>query len=303
MQMDLDQLQALAAAVAEGSFAAAARRLSVTPSAISQRIKALETDVGRVLLIRARPVRPTASGKTLLRAARQIELVTAEAARELGAEDEGELPVIALAVNADSLATWLLAALAGLDPPVAFDLRRADETRTAELLRDGSVIAAVTASADPVPGCAVQPLGRMRYRPRASPAFVACWFPEGATTAALARAPVIVFDRTDQLQDRYLRRRSRQPLQPPCHYVPGSSAFAQAVQLGLGWGMVPDLQVDSSVHLVDFDPRGAIDVDLFWQQWRLRSGLLARVAAAVRAQAKLALNPRAGHRERAHRRP
>jgi LysR family transcriptional regulator (chromosome initiation inhibitor) len=299
MQMDLDQLQALAAAVAEGSFDAAARRLSVTPSAISQRIKALETDVGRVLLIRARPVRPTASGKTLLRAARQIELVTAEAARELGAEDEGELPVIALAVNADSLATWLLAALAGLDPPVAFDLRRADETRTAELLRDGSVIAAVTASADPVPGCTVQPLGRMRYRPRASPAFAARWFPEGATTAALARAPIIVFDRADQLQDRYLRRRSRQRLQPPRHYVPGSSAFAQAVQLGLGWGMVPDLQVDSGMQLVDFDPRGAIDVELFWQQWRLRSALLERVALAVRAQAKLALDPRAGKRRQA----
>lgn len=291
MRMDLDQLQALEVAVAEGSFEAAARRLNVTPSAISQRIKALETSVGRVLLIRARPVLATASGQTLLRAARQIEAVRAEAARELGEEGEDELPVIALAVNADSLATWLLAALVAVDPPLAFDLHRADETRTAELLRDGTVIAAVTASADPVPGCTVRPLGRMRYRPRASPAFAARWFPAGATATALARAPVIVFDRADQLQDRYLRRRSRRRLHPPRHYVPGPSAYIQAIQLGLGWGMVPDLQLDSGAELFNFDPRGAIDVRLFWQRSRLRSAALERIDAAVRAQAKIALHP------------
>jgi LysR family transcriptional regulator (chromosome initiation inhibitor) len=291
MHMDLDQLQALAAAVAEGSFDAAAARLHVTPSAISQRIKALETSVGRVLLIRSRPVRPTASGQTVLRAARQIEAVTADAAHELGEEGEDQLALIALAVNADSLATWLPPALVAVDPPLAFDLRRADESRTAELLRDGTVVAAITASAEPVPGCAVQPLGRMRYRPRASPAFAARWFGEGVTAAALARAPVVVFDRTDTLQDRYLRRRSRRQLEPPRHYVPGSSAFAQAVRLGLGWGMVPDLQTDSTGKLVDIDPKGTIDVHLFWQQWRLRSAALERVGAAVSAQAKVVLHP------------
>jgi LysR family transcriptional regulator, chromosome initiation inhibitor len=289
MQLDLDQLQALAAVVTEGTFDAAATRLHVTPSAISQRIKALETSVGQVLLIRARPVRPTVPGQSLLRAARQIEAITAELIRELGEHAEGEVPVVAMAVNADSLATWLPTALAAVDPPVAFDLRRADETRTVELLRDGSVIAAVTASPDPVPGCTVDPLGRMRYRPRASRAFVARWFGDGATVDALARAPVVTFDRTDQLQDRYLRRRTRRRLRPPRHYVPGSSAFADAVRLGLGWGMVPDLQAEPGTELVDLDPRVVIDVPLFWQQWRLRSAALDRVAAAVREQAAAVL--------------
>jgi LysR family transcriptional regulator, chromosome initiation inhibitor len=277
--------------VTEGSFEAAATRLRITPSAVSQRIKALETGVGQVLLIRARPVRPTVPGQSLLRAARQIEVITAEVFRELGDDGEDEAPVIAMAVNADSLATWLPAALAAVDPPVTFDLRRADETRTVELLRDGSVIAAVTASADPVPGCTVDPLGRMRYRPRASRAFLARWFTHGATADALARAPVVTFDRADQLQDRYLKRRARRHLQPPRHYVPGSSAFAQAVRLGLGWGMVPDLQAERGTELVDLDPHCAIDVPLFWQQWRLRSAALERVAAAVRAQAAVALHP------------
>lgn len=291
MHVELHQLEALSVAVAEGSFDAAARRLHVTPSAVSQRIKALETSVGRVLLIRSRPVRPTTSGQTLLRAARQIDTVVEEAGRELGGGDTTELSVIVLAVNADSLATWFPNALVAVDEPIAFDLRRADETRTAELLRDGTVTAAVTASSEPVPGCSIRPLGRMAYRPRASAEFVARWFPDGATESALARAPVVVFDRTDTLQDRYLRRRSRRRLQPPRHYVPGSSAFAQAVRLGLGWGMVPDLQAGGEPQLLDFDPEGAVDVRLFWQQWRLRSRALERVAAAVRAQADVALLP------------
>lgn len=290
MKWDPDQLAALAAAVTEGSFEAAARRLHVTPSAISQRIKALETSVGRVLLVRSRPVRPTTSGETLLRVARQIETVIHDADRELGRDGEQELPVVPLAVNADSLSTWLPAGLAAVDPPVAFDLRRADENRTAELLRDGSVNAAVTAAAEAVPGCTIQPLGQMRYRPRATASFVERWFSAGVTPASLARAPMVVFDRTDELQDRYLRRRSRRRLQPPRHYIPGSSAFVEAVRLGLGWGMVPDLQAGDDTALIAFDADGAIDVRLYWQQWRLRSAALERVAAAVRTQAELSLH-------------
>lgn len=289
MNWDLDQLEALGATVAEGSFDGAARQLHVTPSAISQRIKALETTVGSVLLIRSRPVRATSSGQMLLRVARQIETIVADAARELGRDSDDESPVVALAVNADSLATWLVPALAAVLPRVIFDLRRADETRTAELLRNGSVIAAVTASRDPVPGCTVQPLGRMRYRPRASASFVERWFADGVTPVSLARAPMVTFDRTDELQDRYLRRRSRKRLQPPRHYVPGSTAFVEAVRLGLGWGMVPDLQAAERPEMITFDPAGAIDVTLYWQQWRLRSAALERVASEVRAQARRAL--------------
>jgi LysR family transcriptional regulator (chromosome initiation inhibitor) len=289
MDWDLAQLQALAAAVAEGSFESAARRLHVTPSAISQRIKALETSVGRVLLIRARPVRPTPSGQALLRMARQIELLIDDAARELSQEQQREPAVLALAVNADSLATWLPAALAAVDPPVCFDLRRADETRTAELLRDGTVTAAVTALGEPLPGCSVSSLGQMRYRPRATLQFAERWFGAGVTAATLAAAPVVVFDRTDVLQDGYLRRRSKRQLRPPRHHVPGSWAFAEAVRLGLGWGMVPDLQVSDGDGLIEIDPEGAVDVHLHWQQWRLRSATVERVAEAVRARAELVL--------------
>jgi LysR family transcriptional regulator, chromosome initiation inhibitor len=281
----LEQLFALSAVVSDGSFELAARRLHVTPSAISQRIKALETSTGRVLVIRSKPVRATDSGITLLRAARQIEAIAAELASELSG-GEGERPTITLAVNSDSLSTWLLPALSDVAPALTFDLRRADETRTADLLRDGTAIAAVAASAQPVAGCVARRLGRMRYRPRAAPTFAQRWFPDGPTPAALARAPLIAFDHGDQVEDRYLRRRSRRRLDPPRHYVPSSGASAQAVRLGFGWGLIPDLQVaPEDPGLIAFDPGAVVDVPLFWQQWRLRSPLLERVAAAVHEHA------------------
>ncbi len=288
MDLDLDQLEALAAAVSEGTFEAAARVLHVTPSAVSQRVKALETAVGRILLVRSKPVQTTASGQAMLRAARQIRTITAEATRELGGPDAARPLTVPLAANADSLATWLVPALAGVGPWVVFDVQRADESLTADLLRQGTVMAAVTSSASPVPGCSVERLGRMCYRARASASFAERWFSEGATASALSKAPVVTFDREDRLQDTYLHRRSRRRLDPPRHYVPGSEAFVQAVRTGLGWGMVPDLQARSLAQgeqLVEFDEDGRIDVSLYWQQWRLRSVSLDLVAAAVRAAA------------------
>ncbi len=295
--IDQGQLEALLAAVTEGTFDAAAQTLHVTPSAVSQRIKALETRVGRVLVSRSKPVAPTPSGAVLLRAARQMQAIATDALGELGdsgAEDGARAPLaIPLAVNADSLATWFVQALAAAGPGLTFDIRRADETRTAELLRDGTVMAAVTASAYPVSGCTVRRLGHMRYRPRASEAFVARWFSAGVTAQTLAAAPVVLFDREDPLQDQYLRRRARRRLSPPRCYVPGSGAFVQAVRQGLGWGMVPDLQApaaDGEALLVEFDDaRAVIDVPLYWQQWRRSSPALERVAAAVRDHAAAAL--------------
>jgi LysR family transcriptional regulator (chromosome initiation inhibitor) len=289
MRPEPAQLRALAAAVSEGTFDGAARVLHVTPSAISQRVKALEMAVGRVLLTRSKPIQPTASGQTMLRLARQIEAITADAAQEIGVEASLAQPaVISLGVNADSLSTWLLPALASVGASLTFDLHRDDQERTADLLRQGTVMAAVTSLGEPVPGCSVERLGSMRYRPTATAEFAGQWFAGGVTPKALASAPVVVFDREDQLQDTYLRRRARRGLEPPRHHVPDSTAFVAALRLGMGWGMLPDLHAIDS-PLITIEPRGHLDVVLYWQQWRLRSTSLDRVAAAVRAAAALAL--------------
>jgi LysR family transcriptional regulator (chromosome initiation inhibitor) len=187
-----------------------------------------------------------------------------------------------IAVNADSMATWVLPALAPLAGDVCFDLYREDQEHTSALLRAGTVMAAVTADAEPVPGCTSTRLGGMGYRPMATPGFARRWFPDGPTPEALARAPVVVFDRKDDLQHRYLHARAGSDVAPPVHYVPASADYVAAVTLGLGWGMVPDLQArGGKAELVALDPGAGVDVVLYWQQWRLRSATLDRVREAV----------------------
>lgn len=290
MDLPLDQLRALAAVVRHGTFDAAAVALHITPSAVSQRIKALEQAAGRVLVERSKPVRVTASGATMLRLARQIDLAFGEAARELG---EGptvgpvEVPIV---VSADSFTTWVLAALAGL-PGLAdrmvLRIHREDEHHSTDLLRDGTVMAAVTAVGEPVQGCSVTSLGLMRYRPRAHPTLAARWFADGFTAAACAAAPMVVFDEKDRMQDDFIASlHGPVPLSMPRHRIPSSADFAAAIRLGLGWGMVPELQADDSTVVLDPTPH---DVPLYWQQWKLRTPLLDEVAGAVASAAALVL--------------
>jgi len=301
--IDRRGLATLVAAVDAGTFELAARALRVTPSAVSQRVKALEGELGRVLLERTKPIRPTRDGEALVRLGRQVALLEHDALEALGGDGGGDgrggartVSAIPLAVNADSLATWLLPALAAAsqEQPVAFELLREDQARTAELLASGRVMAAITSQAAPVPGCTVVPLGRMRYRPVATPGYVARHLPDGPTAAALAVAPVVDFDRDDELQSRWLRTVSRRPLDPPRHRIAASTEFARAIGLGMGWGMLPDAQAADGIasgRLVRLADDAAVDVPLYWQQWNLRSPLLDAVAAHVAAAAGLALEP------------
>jgi LysR family transcriptional regulator (chromosome initiation inhibitor) len=305
MRWDSRQLEALSAVVTEGSFDAAARALHVTPSAVSQRIRALENAAGSVLVRRARPVVATTSGQALLRLARQTELLGAEVAAELGAEADGASPAgaedavpaglvtVPLAVSADSLATWVLPALAQVDG-VTFDLHRADDSRTADLLREGVVMAAVTSQTAQVQGCRSTPLGIMRYRPACTRTFAARWFPHGPTPEALEAAPVVVFDRTDDLQDRYLRERAP-GARPPRHHVPSTVEYEETIRLGLGWGMLlerPALGgLPAAAGITPLEADTVVDIPLYLQQWKLRSAVLDRVTAALRKEATRELLP------------
>ena len=287
--MDLAQLAALAAVVDEGSFDGAARLLHVTPSAVSQRIKGLEQSAGQVLVRRTKPVGVTPPGEAYLRLARQVDALVHDTV--VGTRPGGPLgdPVtVPIAVNADSRATWVLPALATLPPGICFDLHRDDQSRTADLLRSGTVMGAITSVVEPVQGCRSTRLGVMRYQPVATPEFVERWFADGVTVDALEAAPMVVFDRNDDLQEQYLRRRSRRRIVPPRHHVPASADFAEAVGLGLGWAVLPTAHSLDRVRegrLVELDPGQHVDVLLHWQQWTLVTPALEAVAAAIRSAA------------------
>ncbi|MEZ3160569.1 LysR family transcriptional regulator ArgP [Microbacterium sp. BWT-B31] len=292
MRIPFELAETVAAVVDEGTLDAAARRLHLTPSAVSQRIKALEEQLGRTVLVRSKPARATEAGAAIVRLARQLTLLEHDALAELGvgAEDAGALVAVPLAVNADSLATWFLAPLARLTErlPVVFELHRDDQDFTAGLLESGTVMGAVTSRATPVAGCRVSTLGTMRYEAVATPGFVDRWLAE---EGALAAAPVVDFDRRDDLQSQWLAAQGVDPSRPPRHYVPASNDFATAIKLGLGWGLLPGLQSAGELASGGLVRLGGppVDVALHWQQWNLRSPLLEAIAAEVLTEGRRVL--------------
>lgn len=287
MTFQFEQLRTFAAVVDEGTLEAAARSLYVTPSAISQRLKAMEDAAGQILLQRTNPVRPTTAGEVILRFARQVRQLEWDTHQELdGTRDRPPAP-IPLVVNADSLSTWFISALARLPPDLGacFELRREDEHHSAQLLRTGSVMAAVTATPKPVQGCSVEPLGSLRYRAVATPAYLRRWLPDGLEQVAGSKAPVIDFDRKDDLQDGFFRQVTGAELTAPRHYVPSSAEYAQAVGVGLGWGLLPDQQCLAGIRsgaLAELAPGNPVDVALYWQRWKIDSPALNQLTAAVR---------------------
>lgn len=293
MRIPLDLTETFVAIVDEGTLDAAAQRLHLTPSAVSQRLKTLERQVGRVLLVRSKPVRATEAGRAVVRLARQLALLEHDALIELGDAEAGRVSV-PLAVNADSLGTWFLAPLARLSArrPVVFDLHRDDQDFTVGLLESGEVMAAVTSRAEPVAGCRVLPLGVMRYRAVATPAYMAQWLPDGATPDSLARAPLVDFDRRDDLQTGWLNGCGADAFAPQRHYVPASNDYARAVSAGLGWGLLPGFQSARQLADGDLVALGGhpMDVALYWQQWNLRSPLLDEVADEIVSEAHRVLD-------------
>lgn len=292
VRIDPELASTVAAVADEGTLDAASRRLQITPSAVSQRLKTLEQQLGRILIVRSKPARLTEAGEAVVRLARQIALLEHDALAGVGidAESGTRRVTVPLAVNADSMATWFLAPLARLsaEHDIDVDLHRDDQNFTARLLESGTVMAAVTSEHVPVAGCSVTPLGVLEYEAVAAPAFADRWFGDGdgATTTALARAPFVDFDRRDTLQHDWLRARGVDQQGVPRHYVPASHDYALAVELGLGWGMLPLLQ--ESAGLVRLGGP-TLRVALYWQQWNLRSPLLDTIAAEVAAEARAVL--------------
>ena len=282
MQVDLNpsQLDALVAIADHGSFDAAARQLHITPSAVSQRIRALEAAAGQVLISRGTPCRPTKLGERLVRLGRQTRLLYAEASQAITAATAVELPV---AVNADSLAVWFRAVLAEATSwdGTAIKLHVEDQGYSQELLRRGDVLAAVTSDPAAVQGCSVDPLGALRYLPAATPAVADRW--RRGESPDWATMPVVIFNDKDDLQHEQLRRHGVEPGPPVIHQVPSTADFYAAVRLGLGWGMVlePQARADlASGELVRLSAE-FIDVPLYWQRWRLDSAKLAALTDAV----------------------
>ena len=294
--LDYTSLSALACVVREGSFERAARALHVTPSAISQRIRLLEERVGCALVVRGQPCRATETGRRLCQHVDRVRLLEHELHGEVPSlEQEGVARVtLPIAVNADSLATWFAPAVAAFaaGEPVLLDVAVDDQDHTAEWLRSGAVQAAVTANARPATGCNSQPLGAMRYRAVATPAFVERNFSAGVGAGSLALAPSLVFNAKDELQARWVRRLCHRHVELPRHTLPSPQAFVTAALAGMGWGLHPQELIAPHLtdgSLVELMPDTPLDIPLHWQQARAASTLMESLTRQVVAAARTAL--------------
>lgn len=286
MKLDSKQCEAVLAVIESGSFEQAAALLHVTPSAVSQRVSALEVSLGRTLVVRSRPCRTTHAGQRLLQYLRRVQVLEEDLQAEFAGE-QAEPLTIAVAVNADSLGSWFLPALAQflLREQVLLDLTVDDQDHTHTLLEAGLALGCISTKPQAMRGCAVESLGVMRYRCMAAPAFRKRWFAHGMTRAAARRAPVIVFNRKDKLQAEFLQQQYGLPPDAyPCHYIPAFEPYMQAICLGLGWGMVPEVQLrdlQTSGALVDLAPKRPTDVGLFWHSWKVQSPRMERMSETL----------------------
>lgn len=290
--MNLEQVRALAAIVDTGSFELAARSLHLTPSAVSQRVRALETSVGQVVVRRGSPCTLTDAGAVLVRLARQVELLEDESRDILGVTRRAPV-ALRVGVNANSLDTWLVHLLeAGASwDDTRLRLTLVDEEHALALLREGAVGAAISTASAPVPGCRSFPLGAMRHIPVASPELVARFSrPDGEVD--WQRLPVLRYDDNDKLQDLHLASRGVTPASPPSQ-VPSAAGLRAALVAGLGWRFAPEDTVGADLaegRLVTLSD-DVVDITLHWHVWKVPSHRLERLNDAVVAAARAGLRP------------
>lgn len=302
--LDARQLEALTAVVEQGGFSGAAKALSITVAAVSLRIKSLEETLGQRLLVRGKRVRATPAGQALLTHVRQIQLMEADLLSQItNPSGSGHATVrwqsLSVAINADSVVSWFLPGVASVlqRHHLLIDILIDDQDHTHDALKNGEVTGCVSTLAQPMRGCVAEPLGIMRYRCVATPALAeVCRTPTGRVTPhRLLSRPAIIFNRKDALQDVFLAQYFQlRDARYPRHFTPAIDAFEAAIELGMGWGMVPEVQLQQRQGrspLVEVLPDAPVDVALYWHHWEREPLTAQRLTQAVKAAASRALLP------------
>ncbi|WP_347454829.1 LysR family transcriptional regulator ArgP [Acinetobacter thermotolerans] len=284
-------------AVAETqSFEAAAKVLNLTASAVTLRVQSLEKSLGQVLILRERPCKVTHTGQMLMEYLQSQRLREQQLLQQFHGLDTDEFSVLHIATNADSLATWLLPTLSKLllQEKISLKFQVADQSQTHMLLETGKVSACISSQSQAMKGCQTQLIGAMTYRMVATPDFIQRWFNHGLHRESLRKAPAIIYNDQDQLHSEILLTHFGLTQQSyPFHYIPSSTAFAEAIFAGLGYGLVPDYQIADRIQrntLVEILPECRTDVKLYWHHWKQQSPALQQLTTVILEQAKQHLN-------------
>lgn len=281
--LDHKQADAFLAVIETGSFEHAGLKLCVTPSAISLRVQALEKELGQLLLIRGRPCIPTQAGLEVLEYLQHCQRLEQNLLDHLKGKTEQQFFKVILATNADSLATWLLPLLQPvlIRENIALEIKLDDQSRTYSLLETGAAHACISIESKAMKGCESQLLGIVRYKMVATPEFYQKWFKSGVTREALRAAPAIIFNRHDQMHIHILYKLFGLAKGTyPCHFIPSSESFVHTIQLGMGYGMVPEFQLKTAFQsntFIEILPEARTEMALYWHHWKRQSAPLAKL--------------------------
>lgn len=287
LRLDYKLVQALDAVVKEQNFDRAAKLLNITQSAVSQRIKQLEQQFAQPLLVRTQPIAATITGQKLLAHFRQISQLEYELLRDIMPDTQNYAMPVAIAVNADSLASWFIPAISPIlkQYNIELNVQVCNETKTQLLLKRGEVFAALSNQADEYPGCHVRLVGQLDYILCATPEFQQRYFADGLTPVALTKAPGVIFDQSDSMHLDYIEQHfGIKAGQYPCHTVRSSEAFVDMALAGIAYCLLPHNQAQQHLDagdLVDLAPQLHLQHSLYWHSWVLEKGIHKAISEQV----------------------
>ena len=289
--LDYDALRCFHEVLRYGGFDKGAQALSLTQSAVSQKIKRLEQSVGGPVLVRTKPLRPTPLGNELLAHIQKVSVL--EEALNIQSGLTASAAPLSVAVNNDVLATWFSQVLAMFSDTRANPVHivNADQTQTRDILQQGRVMACISQTGTPVTGGQSLRLGTMKYQLYASPRFIERYLSKGIDAEAVMQTPGLLYDEYDVtlLTDYQRECLNMAPSFTTCHWYPSSHGFVKMALDGVVWALLPTLQVTQEVNegsLVSLFPDKELGVPLFWHWITLDSAALSDLTKAVKHVAK-----------------
>ncbi|MCI0382266.1 MAG: ArgP/LysG family DNA-binding transcriptional regulator [Chlamydiae bacterium] len=268
------------------SFEAAAKKLHITQSAVSQRIKGLEAHYGEPVLIRIQPYRLTKLGKQLIGHFKRVYLLEEDLKEEFGIAVATQH--ISIALNRDSIETWFLDLLEETDifNNVILEIIADDQELTLDYLKNGLVSACLSTSEKEIARGKIHFLGNMEYVLAASPEFVKKYFPKGNNPKKnLQNAPAIKFDQKDKLHERFLEKFfDLDGKELTYHIVPSVKGFKKFALLEYGYGLIPKMDIHDELkkkQLVEIYGDKVWKIPLYWHYWDVQSKFYQKFNADI----------------------
>lgn len=296
-RLDYKLIKALAAVIQEQSFERASKVLFITQSAVSQRIKLLEREMGQPVLIRQIPFSATDVGKKLLKHFYQVEHLEKNLEKEVFPDTNLTKTTVHIAVNSDSLATWFWPSLSDVlkENLVELNLILSDEAHTIEKIKSGEVFGAVTLQKEAEKGFQSDLLGTFRYALVANKEFVNRHFHDGVTREAIKRAPSAAFDQRDSMHINLIKEHyGLLEGEYPLHRIRSTEAFVKLAKSGVAFCLISEILIQEELEsgeLVDLLPKFKLKKDLYWQRWALLQGVHKSISESILKKGKQLLSP------------